>query len=191
MTANYPTADLLTPKQHIRVGCWNVRTLYQAGRLAQAAKEMDRYNISLLGMSEVRWTGTGKQRLNSGGVMIWSGRSDNIHHEGVALLVSKKHANTILQWKPVNERLLYVRLNSKYAKLSIVVAYAPIDNAEEETKDTFYSSLQAVLDYIPRHDVTMLLGDFNARVGQNSHNRSRVMGTHALGDITDNGERLV
>jgi len=63
---------------------------------SRAAKEMDRYNISLLGMSEVRWTGTGKQRLNSGEVMIWSGRSDNIHHEGVALLVSKKHANTIL-----------------------------------------------------------------------------------------------
>ena len=37
----------------------------------------------------------------------------------------------------------------------------------------------------------MLLGDFNARVGQNNHNRSRVMGTHALGDITDNGERLI
>ena len=123
--------------------------------------------------------------------MIWSGRSDNIHHEGVALLVSKKHANTILQWKPVNERLLYVRLNCKYAKLSIVVAYAPIDNAEEETKDTFYSSLQAVLGDIPRHDVTMMLGDFNARVGQNNHNRSTVMGTHALGDITDNGERLI
>jgi len=66
MTANYMTADHLTPKQHIRVGCWNVRTLYQAGRLAQAAKEMDRYNIYFLGMSEVRWTGTGKQRLNSG-----------------------------------------------------------------------------------------------------------------------------
>jgi len=56
---------------------------------------------------------------------------------------------------------------------------------------TFYSSLQAVLDGIPRHDVTMLLGDFNARFGQNNHNRSRVMGTHALGDITDNGERLI
>ena len=46
-------------------------------------------------------------------------------------------------------------------------AYASTDNAEEETKDNFYRSLQAVLDTISRHDVT--LGYFNARVRQNNH----------------------
>ena len=90
----------------------------------------------------------------------------------------------------MNERLLYVRLNSKYAKLSIVVAYAPIDNAEEETKDIlqlppgstgWYSQTRC-------HNAARRL---QRRVGQNNHNRSRVMGTHALGDITDNGERLI
>ena len=35
-------------------------------------------------------------------------------------------------------------------------AYAPTDNTEEETKDNFHSSLHAVLDIIPRHDVTLL-----------------------------------
>lgn len=132
-----------------------------------------------------------KQRLNTGEVIIWSGRNDDIHHEGVAFLISQKFANTILQWKPINQRLLYVRLNSRYAKVSIVSAYAPIDNADEEAKDNFYSSLQAVLDEIPRHDVTLLMGDFNARVGQSNHNRRRVMGKHAVGDLTDNGERLI
>ncbi|KAH3846534.1 hypothetical protein DPMN_088836 [Dreissena polymorpha] len=28
-------AELLTPKRWIRVGCWNVRTLYQTGKLAE------------------------------------------------------------------------------------------------------------------------------------------------------------
>lgn len=71
-------------------------------------------------------------------------------------------------------------------------AYAPIDNADEEAKDNFYGSLQAVLDDIPRHDVTLLMGDFNARVRQTNHNRRRViMGKHAVGDLTDNGERLI
>lgn len=71
-------------------------------------------------------------------------------------------------------------------------AYAPIDNADEEAKDNFYSSLQAVLDDIPRHDVTLLMGDFNARVKQTHHNSRRViMGKHAVGDLTDNGERLI
>ena len=33
--------------------------------------------------------------------------------------------------------------------------------------------------------------DFSARVGQYNHNRRRVMGQQAVGDITNNGERLV
>ena len=33
--ADISMADLLTPKYKIRVGSWNVRTLYQAGKLQQ------------------------------------------------------------------------------------------------------------------------------------------------------------
>ncbi|KAH3706324.1 hypothetical protein DPMN_065709 [Dreissena polymorpha] len=40
-TDNHPIADILGPKTSRRVGCWNVRTLYQNGKLAQKAKEME------------------------------------------------------------------------------------------------------------------------------------------------------
>ena len=46
--------DLLSPKQNILLGCWNVRTLFQRGKLAQEVKEMKAYNISLLGITEAR-----------------------------------------------------------------------------------------------------------------------------------------
>lgn len=42
----------------------------------------------------------------------------------------------------------------------------PTDNADEETKNNFYSSLPPVLENIPKHDVTWLMVDFSARVGQ-------------------------
>lgn len=42
----------------------------------------------------------------------------------------------------------------------------PTDNADEETKNNFYSSLPPVLDNIPKHDVAWLMVDFSARVGQ-------------------------
>ncbi|KAH3832681.1 hypothetical protein DPMN_105974 [Dreissena polymorpha] len=37
-----PIAELLTLKRWIRVGCWNVRTLYQTGKLAQVVSELNR-----------------------------------------------------------------------------------------------------------------------------------------------------
>ena len=115
--------DLLSPKQNILLGCCNVRTLFQTGKLAQAVKEMKAYNVSLLGITEARWTGSGKQNLNTGEEIVWSGRKDNNHQEGVALIIDRKYSNTLLQWKPVNQRLLYVRLNSKHVNLSIIIAY--------------------------------------------------------------------
>ncbi|KAK3540972.1 hypothetical protein QTP86_007688 [Hemibagrus guttatus] len=186
-----PTADLLTPKRHMRVGCWNVRTLYQTGKLVQTVNEMNRYNLDLLAITEARWTQTGKQKLNTGELIIWSGRKDDNHDEGVALIINKKQANALLQWKPISERLLYVRMNSRYIKLSILVAYAPINAAAEEDKDQFYSTVQAALEDIPGHDVLLLMGDFNARVGSNNLDRERIMGRHGEGECTENGERLI
>ena len=57
------TAEALRPKTNTRVGFWNVRTLYQTGKLAQLRKEFDAYNLDLVGISEVRWLGSNKKIL--------------------------------------------------------------------------------------------------------------------------------
>ena len=43
--------NLLKLKSKTRIGCWNVRTLFQASKLAQLARELRRYNIAVLGVS--------------------------------------------------------------------------------------------------------------------------------------------
>ncbi|KAH3737894.1 hypothetical protein DPMN_044492 [Dreissena polymorpha] len=53
-----------------------------------------------------------------------------------------------------------------------------MDDAEEEDKDAFFDSLQTVLEDIAQHDVLMLLGDFNAKVGCENEDRERTMGRH-------------
>jgi hypothetical protein len=37
------------------IGTWNVRSLYRAGSLTAAVKELARYKLDLLGLQEVRW----------------------------------------------------------------------------------------------------------------------------------------
>lgn len=73
---------------------------------------MNNYKLTKLAVAEARLTGTGKQILNSGEIIIRPGIHDNHHHEEVALIISRKRANPILQWKSINEHLLYVRLKS-------------------------------------------------------------------------------
>ena len=52
--------SLLGPKAKIRIGAWNVRTMFETSKTAQVLKEMQRYNLDILGISECRWTGTGR-----------------------------------------------------------------------------------------------------------------------------------
>ena len=37
------------------LGTWNVRSLYRAGPLMAAARELARYKLDLVGVQEVRW----------------------------------------------------------------------------------------------------------------------------------------
>ena len=43
----------------IRIGTWNVRTLYQCGKLENVKKEMTRLKINILGINETRWLKNG------------------------------------------------------------------------------------------------------------------------------------
>ncbi len=52
---------------------------------------------------------------------------------------------------------------------TVVSAYAPTLDSEEEVKETFYACLDETLSRIPKKDKIILLGDFNARVGRDQH----------------------
>ncbi|XP_048743102.2 uncharacterized protein LOC125656542 [Ostrea edulis] len=164
--SSIPIGDVLRPKITRRVGCWNVRTLYQTGKLAQVVREMEHYKIELLGVSEARWTGSGSKQLVSGHQILYSGRTDDHHCKGVAIITTKEVHRSLLEWKPVSERIITARYNSAFAKLTAVVCYAPIDDGEDEEKISFYDSLQNVVDDTPSHDVLLILGDLNAKVGK-------------------------
>jgi hypothetical protein len=46
----------------MRVGTWNVRSLYRSGSQTAAARELARYELELLGVQEDRWDKDGTVR---------------------------------------------------------------------------------------------------------------------------------
>ena len=73
----------------------------------------------------------------------------------------------MIGWKPVIDTILTAWFHSKYAKLTIVICYSPIEDSEEEENGAFYDQLQKTVEEAPVHDVLMLLGYLNAKVGTN------------------------
>ena len=86
--------------------------MFKTGTLAQVTSEMNRYNLHILGVSERRWTGAGRQRTGTGETVLYSGRDDNMHFEGVAIILKKRLEKSLIQWKPVNSRIIKVRLRA-------------------------------------------------------------------------------
>jgi exonuclease III len=45
----------------MRLGTWNVRSLYRAGSLVTVSKEVSKYRLDLVGVQEVRWEAGGTE----------------------------------------------------------------------------------------------------------------------------------
>jgi exonuclease III len=62
----------------MRLGTWNVRSLYRAGSLITVSKELSKYRLDLVGVQEVRWEGG---RTEPAGKYTFFYRKGNENHE--------------------------------------------------------------------------------------------------------------
>lgn len=109
---------------------------------------------------------------------------------GVALAVSNHLTPKLVQDpKPVNDRIMTLRLpltNNRNCTLFATYALTMMNSLE--TIKAFYSQLHQVLRAIPNSDKIILLGDFNARVGQDSTTWLKVLGKFGTGKVNSNGK---
>ncbi|XP_045514082.1 craniofacial development protein 2-like [Pieris brassicae] len=154
---------------------------------------MIRYNLQILGLSEVRRNGFGELRTSKGLTLLYSGKEkeDDDLEYGVAFLLSNSAKKSLLDWKPISDRIIWARFNSRARKISIVQCYAPTNTSAEDIKDDFYNALNATLKGIKKQDIVIVMGDLNAKVGSDNSNCERNMGKHGLGVRNENGERFI
>jgi hypothetical protein len=76
--------------------------------------------------------------------------------------------------------------------LTIIAAYAPTNEAEDSDKTAFYETLEEATESTPAHNILVIAADFNARLGQNSHNADMTtIGPHVYHESANvNGELL-
>ena len=173
-----------------KIATWNVRTLFQTGKMAQVLREFENYQLDILGLTEVRWVGNGKIR-NGHTTPLYFG-TEELHERGVGLMLNREAANALIGWNPVSERILTARLQSRHSKTTIITVYAPTEEATEEEKDDFYLQCQDTLNTIPRSEIVLLIGDLNAKISNDRTGLEQVIGPHGSAQETnDNGERLL
>ena len=189
-TAEQTSPSSIKINKSLRIGSWNVRTMYEVGKQEQIRNEMQRYNLHILGISETHWSQSGQRKLKTGELILFSGEEE-LHRRGVAMFLSKRVSKTLRGWEAHGPRIIMTSFTTKKRiNINVVQVYAPTNDALDEEKDDFYQRLQDVVDKLPAKDVNIVMGDLNAKVGCCNSSLEHIMGKHGVGEANDNGERL-
>ena len=102
--------------------------------------------------------------------------------EGVAFVLSSLTQQALVGWELVSPRIVCAQFltRKKEIKLNVIQCCAPTNEADEDQKDTFYQQLQDVVDSKDNKDITIEMGDFNAKIGADNTSYEDTMGTQGV-----------
>ena len=169
-----------------RIATWNVNTLYQAGKFENLKKEARRMNLDVIGVSEVRWTGSGKL-VSEDWVFYYSG--GDAHQHGVGIMIKKEMDEAVSGCWQLSSRVMLLKLEARPVPLNIIQVYAPTSVHSDEVIDEFYEQLEEARRQCKPNEVTVVMGDLNAKVGEGRS--GEVVGKFGLGERNERGTKWV
>ena len=154
---------------------------------------MSRLKIDILGVSETHWDNQIPESFEENGyVILNSPRNDNVHRQGVAMILSAKISQHMSDYNIYSERLMSITLDTNGEALTVFQVYAPDTSYSDTAIDQFYDQLQMILSALPQNQKFILMGDWNAKVGKESHHIwKNVTGKFSIGDCNARGEKLL
>jgi hypothetical protein len=160
-------------RKDLRMTTWNVRSLYRPGGLRIRIIELRKDNLAIAAIQKTRWNKFTPQAFTSNGYKIYTSSLANNHGFGTVFLVDSKFNHLVINFTPINERLCLIRIKGRFFNYSLINIPAPTNDSEEEVKAT-----------CPSHDMKLVMGDANAKVGRETIHQPTI-GKHSLHDTSN------
>ncbi|XP_030850967.1 uncharacterized protein LOC115928190 [Strongylocentrotus purpuratus] len=172
------------------IATYNVRSLLQEERLLELEEELQGIKWDIVGLGEARRRGEELTVLKSGHHFYHIGKKNKIE-AGVGFLVHKSIAGNISEIKGINERLaqITIKINKRY-KIKIIQVYAPTSTHDDEEVENLYEEITDVMK-CSKTQFTIVMGDFNAKVGKREEGEGSTIGPFGSGQRNDRGDRLL
>ena len=153
-------------------------------------EEFKKEKLEILAVTETKKKGTGEITIENH-TIIYSGVDVNKRAEaGVGCVISPKYMKKMKEWKAINEKIMVVKLELKNKQVTkLIIVYGPGENDKAKTKEEFWEKLQEV--YEEGSNPIIIMGDFNARVGNKTDGKNGVMGRYGEEIVNNNGRRFI
>ncbi|XP_055611541.1 craniofacial development protein 2-like [Uranotaenia lowii] len=172
-----------------KLGTWNCRSLNFVGGTHVLSNELKSRKFDIVALQEVCWKGSTVRTYPDGRAIYQS--CGNTHELGTAFIVMGKMQKRVIGWWPINSRMCRLRIKGRFFNISIINVHSPHLGSTGDDKDEFYAQLEREYDRCPKHDIKIVIGDFNAQVGQEEEFKPTI-GRFSVHQLTnENGLRLI
>lgn len=169
----------------------NVRSLKSDDRLAELLYEVSDTHWDILMINET-WREEAQEYFKTAGGHIFAGSGGCAGKRGVAIVVHRRHASSITNFRAINERLCFISLRINQVRFRFVTAYFPHSGYVGSEVQKVYTALSGLRkDAKLKREMFVLGADFNAVVGQrNEHDSQTHIGMHGMGSENSRGQWL-
>jgi len=122
----------------MRFGTCNVRSLYRAGSLTAAARELAGYKLDLVGVQEVRW-GKGCM-VRAADFNFFYERVNENHKLGTRVFVHHRKVSAVKGVEIVSDRVSYIVLRGRWFNIIVLNVHAPNEEKVMIQKTFFMSN---------------------------------------------------
>ncbi|GBP75351.1 Craniofacial development protein 2 [Eumeta japonica] len=165
---------------------YNVRTLSSQERLIELTEALKNVKNDIIGLCEVRRLGS---KITEYENFIFCHTGESPGKYGVGFIIKKYLKQYLESYIGLSERVALLHLSLPGKKLTIIQIYAPTEAADEEEIVAFYETTYKAIEIA--HKDFILMGDFNAKIGEPQNDEQLVMKQNGYGQRNIRGQRLV
>ncbi|CAL4067741.1 unnamed protein product [Meganyctiphanes norvegica] len=208
---NFPKSISWKKQNGIKIGTYNINGLNDTIKRRVLARTFNEESFDVLGIGETHICGNGVRTLISqpdltindtttiwdelNGWVAWSGVCEYYSRkakDGVAIILSPRIANGIIEHRCVDSRIVWVKCRSGRHVFAFVSVYAPVNSSGIQGKfemEAFWRKLDLCISSFDRDVKIIILGDMNAKVGNVP--KDGLVGKYGVQGVDKNGEYLV
>jgi len=127
----------------LKLGTWDVRSLYGSGSLTAAARELAKYKLDSVGVQEVRWDKRGSAR--NGGYNFFYGKGNETPHSGTESFVHDRILSAVKIVEAISDGMSYIVMRGRWCNI-VLNMHAPSEEKSDDSKDGFIEEFEQVFN---------------------------------------------